>query len=140
MSEANKPLDVFRFIPVSGDGADLGSDKGARPAVFSYLKQIAANFWARIGRVRRASSSAMVGDPRTGAARRREYQALGIEAVIASGFPHPEEAYATRDQRSESLQPRRDARRVRCRRVQAGDRRRVIPSVGGRREPPAAPA
>ena len=93
MSEANKPLDVFWFIPVSGDGADLGSDKGVRPVVFSYLKQIAANFWARIGRVRRASSSAMVGDPKTGAARRREYQALGIEAVIASGFPHPEEAY-----------------------------------------------
>jgi len=93
MSEENKPLDVFWFIPVSGDGADLGSNKGVRPVVFSYLKQIAANFWARIGRVRRASSSAMVGDPRTGAARRREYQALGIEAVIASGFPHPEEAY-----------------------------------------------
>ena len=41
MSEANKPLDVFWFIPVSGDGAYLGSDKGARPADFSYLKQIA---------------------------------------------------------------------------------------------------
>ena len=41
MSEVNKPLDVFWFIPVSGDGAYLGSDKGARPADFSYLKQIA---------------------------------------------------------------------------------------------------
>jgi alkanesulfonate monooxygenase len=41
MSEANKPLDMFWFIPVSGDGAYLGSDKGARPADFSYLKQIA---------------------------------------------------------------------------------------------------
>ena len=28
MSEPNKPLDVFWFIPVSGDGAYLGSDKG----------------------------------------------------------------------------------------------------------------
>ena len=37
MSEVNKPLDVFWFIPVSGDGADLGSDKVARPAGFSYL-------------------------------------------------------------------------------------------------------
>jgi len=41
MSESNKPLDVFWFIPVSGDGAYLGSDRGARPADFSYLKQIA---------------------------------------------------------------------------------------------------
>ena len=37
----DKPLDVFWFIPVSGDGSYLGSDKGDRPADFSYLKQIA---------------------------------------------------------------------------------------------------
>ena len=35
MREVNKPLDVFSFIPVSGDGVYLGSDKGARPASFS---------------------------------------------------------------------------------------------------------
>ena len=36
-----KPLDVFWFIPVTGDGSYLGSDIGNRSADFSYLKQIA---------------------------------------------------------------------------------------------------
>ena len=41
MSSHDKPLDIFWFIPVSGDGSYLGTDKGNRPADFSYLKQIA---------------------------------------------------------------------------------------------------
>src|ERR1700684_1892181 len=36
-----KPLELFWFLPVSGDGAYLGSDKGNRSADFSYLKQVA---------------------------------------------------------------------------------------------------
>ena len=36
-----KPLDLFWFIPVSGDGSYLGSGAGYRPSEFSYLKQIA---------------------------------------------------------------------------------------------------
>ena len=39
------------------------------------------------------AGTALVGDPKTVAARLREYQALGIETVIASGYPHLEEAY-----------------------------------------------
>ena len=35
------PLDIFWFIPVTGDGSYLGSDVGTRPADFHYLKQIA---------------------------------------------------------------------------------------------------
>jgi alkanesulfonate monooxygenase len=34
-----------------------------------------------------------VGDPHTVAARIREYQALGIDTFILSGYPHLEEAY-----------------------------------------------
>lgn len=41
MSDATKPLDLFWFIPVSGDGRYLGAEKGHRPADFRYLKQIA---------------------------------------------------------------------------------------------------
>ena len=41
MTISSKPLDLFWFIPVSGDGAYLGTEKGHRPAEFSYLKQIA---------------------------------------------------------------------------------------------------
>ena len=36
-----KPLDFYWFIPVSGDGTYLGTEKGHRPADFDYLKQIA---------------------------------------------------------------------------------------------------
>jgi alkanesulfonate monooxygenase len=35
------PLDLFWFIPVSGDGSYLGSNIGHRPADFHYLKLIA---------------------------------------------------------------------------------------------------
>ena len=54
---------------------------------------IAPNLWAGVGLVRRGAGTALVGDPATVAQRLREYQALGIETVIASGYPHLEEAY-----------------------------------------------
>src|ERR1700685_1916886 len=41
MTATPNPLDIFWFIPVSGDGSYLGTDKGNRSADFSYLKQIA---------------------------------------------------------------------------------------------------
>jgi alkanesulfonate monooxygenase len=55
--------------------------------------EIAPNLWAGVGLVRRGAGTALVGDPATVAQRLREYQALGIETVIASGYPHLEEAY-----------------------------------------------
>ncbi|MGO9135095.1 MAG: LLM class flavin-dependent oxidoreductase, partial [Methylovirgula sp.] len=55
--------------------------------------EIAPNLWAGIGLVRRGAGTALVGDPATVARRLREYQALGIEVIIASGYPHLEEAY-----------------------------------------------
>lgn len=55
--------------------------------------EIAPNLWTGIGLVRRGAGTALVGDPATVAARLREYQALGIDTVIASGYPHLEEAY-----------------------------------------------
>jgi alkanesulfonate monooxygenase len=54
---------------------------------------IAPNLWAGVGLVRGGAGTALVGDPQTVAKRLREYQALGIETVIASGYPHLEEAY-----------------------------------------------
>lgn len=56
---------------------------------------IAPNLWAGIGLVRGGAGTALVGDPDTVAERLREYQALGIETIIASGYPHLEEAYQT---------------------------------------------
>jgi alkanesulfonate monooxygenase len=51
------------------------------------------NLWAGIGLVRHGVGTALVGSPQTVAARLREYQTLGIRTVIASGYPHLEEAY-----------------------------------------------
>ncbi|AOF94283.1 FMNH2-dependent alkanesulfonate monooxygenase [Sinorhizobium sp. RAC02] len=55
--------------------------------------EVSPNLWAGIGLVRSGAGTALVGSPKTVAARLREYQALGIDTVIASGYPHVEEAY-----------------------------------------------
>jgi len=55
--------------------------------------EIAPNLWAGVGLIREGAGTALVGDPTTVAARLREYQAIGAETVIASGYPHLEEAY-----------------------------------------------
>jgi alkanesulfonate monooxygenase len=55
--------------------------------------QVSPNLWAGVGLVRHGVGTALVGSPETVAERLREYQALGIQTIIASGYPHLEEAY-----------------------------------------------
>jgi alkanesulfonate monooxygenase len=55
--------------------------------------EIRPNLWAGVGLVRTGAATALVGGPPTVAQRLREYQAVGIDTVIASGYPHLEEAY-----------------------------------------------
>lgn len=55
--------------------------------------EISPNLWAGVGLVRGGAGTALVGDGPTVAARMREYQELGIETFILSGYPHLEEAY-----------------------------------------------
>ena len=55
--------------------------------------EVSPNLWAGIGLVRSGAGTALVGSPKTIAERLREYQDLGIDTVIASGYPHLEEAY-----------------------------------------------
>jgi alkanesulfonate monooxygenase len=55
--------------------------------------EVSPNLWAGIGLVRQGVGTALVGSPAVVAERIREYQALGIDTVIASGYPHLEEAY-----------------------------------------------
>ncbi|SEF27787.1 FMNH2-dependent alkanesulfonate monooxygenase [Variovorax sp. NFACC27] len=55
--------------------------------------EIAPNLWAGVGLVRGGAGTALVGDPKTVAARFEEYAALGLDKFILSGYPHLEEAY-----------------------------------------------
>ncbi|MBZ9654383.1 FMNH2-dependent alkanesulfonate monooxygenase [Phyllobacterium lublinensis] len=54
---------------------------------------VAPNLWAGVGLVRGGAGTALVGSPESVAARIREYQAIGIDTIIGSGYPHLEEAY-----------------------------------------------
>ena len=54
---------------------------------------VSPNLWAGVGLVRGGAGTALVGTPDQIAARLAEYQALGIDTVIGSGYPHLEEAY-----------------------------------------------
>ncbi|MFE0014431.1 FMNH2-dependent alkanesulfonate monooxygenase [Mesorhizobium sp. NPDC059054] len=54
---------------------------------------VGPNLWAGLGLVRGGAGTALVGSPDNVAARIREYQAIGIETIIASAYPHLEEAY-----------------------------------------------
>ncbi len=55
--------------------------------------EVSPNLWAGVGLVRGGAGTALVGSPETVAARIEEYRALGIDTLIASGYPHLEEAY-----------------------------------------------
>jgi alkanesulfonate monooxygenase len=55
--------------------------------------EVSPNLWAGIGMVRGNAGTALVGSPETVAERLEEYRALGIDTVIASGYPHLEEAH-----------------------------------------------
>ncbi|PWC44304.1 FMNH2-dependent alkanesulfonate monooxygenase [Azospirillum sp. TSO22-1] len=54
---------------------------------------IAPNLWAGVGLVRGGAGTALVGDPKTVADRLKEYQDIGIDTFVLSGYPHLEEAY-----------------------------------------------
>ena len=54
---------------------------------------VAPNLWAGVGLIRGGAGTALVGTPAQVAQRLREYQQVGIETVIGSGYPHLEEAY-----------------------------------------------
>jgi len=54
---------------------------------------VGPNLWAGVGLVRTGAGTALVGTPDQITERIREYQAVGIDTIIGSGYPHLEEAY-----------------------------------------------
>jgi alkanesulfonate monooxygenase len=55
--------------------------------------EVSPNLWAGVGLVREGAATALVGSPQTVAQRLREYQSLGVDTIIGSGYPNLEEAY-----------------------------------------------
>jgi alkanesulfonate monooxygenase len=55
--------------------------------------EVSPNLWAGVGLARSGAGTALVGDPKTVAARIKEYADLGIDIFVLSGYPHLEEAY-----------------------------------------------
>jgi alkanesulfonate monooxygenase len=55
--------------------------------------EISPNLWAGVGLVRGGAGTALVGDGETIARRLKEYEALGADTFVLSGYPHLEETY-----------------------------------------------
>lgn len=55
--------------------------------------EISPNLWAGVGLVRGGAGTALVGNPIQVAERIKEYESLGIDTFVLSGYPHLEEAY-----------------------------------------------
>ncbi|MBC2804182.1 FMNH2-dependent alkanesulfonate monooxygenase [Rhizobium ruizarguesonis] len=74
--------------------------------------EVSPNLWAGVGLVRAGAGTALVGSPKTVAARLREYQEIGIDTVIGSGYPHLEEAYRVAELLFPELGITRDQQRL----------------------------
>jgi alkanesulfonate monooxygenase len=57
--------------------------------------EVSPNLWSGVGLVRGGAGTSFVGSPEIIAERIHEYQELGVESFILSGYPHLEEAYRT---------------------------------------------
>lgn len=55
--------------------------------------EISPNLWAGVGLVRGGAGTALVGDGETIAERLKEYEAIGADTFVLSGYPHLEESY-----------------------------------------------
>lgn len=54
--------------------------------------EVSPDLWAGVGLVRGGAGTALVGDPQTIVKRLQEYQDLGVDTFVLSGYPHLEEA------------------------------------------------
>lgn len=59
--------------------------------------EVSPNLWAGIGLVRWGAGTALVGSPEIVLERMKEYEALGIDSFVLSGYPSLEEAHRVAD-------------------------------------------
>lgn len=86
-----KAQEVFKRMDSEGQRLMTSLHEGDH----NRLLEVSPNLWAGVGLVRTGAGTALVGDPDTVAARIKEYQVLGIDKFILSGYPYLEEAYTT---------------------------------------------
>lgn len=79
---------IFSRMDSTGQARMSALHGGSRDSL-----RIGPNLWAGVGLVRGGAGTALVGSPQQVADRIREYQALGIDNIILSGYPHLEEAH-----------------------------------------------
>jgi alkanesulfonate monooxygenase len=79
---------VFARMDSHGQARMKSLHAGSRESL-----EISPNLWAGVGLVRGGAGTALVGDAETVTERMREYESLGIDTFILSGYPHLEEAY-----------------------------------------------
>ncbi|WP_017729254.1 FMNH2-dependent alkanesulfonate monooxygenase [Halalkalibacterium ligniniphilum] len=79
---------VFQRFDSVGQRRMTELNNGSRESL-----EISPNLWAGVGLVRGGAGTALVGSAHSVAERIREYESLGIDTFILSGYPHLEEAY-----------------------------------------------
>jgi alkanesulfonate monooxygenase len=88
-------LDAATGDAIRGRSLDAASEGVRRQAEMRVAADaegyVEENLWTGIGRARSGCGAAIVGDPDQVLAKLRAYQALGIEALILSGYPHADE-------------------------------------------------
>lgn len=85
--DINRAMSAFAKMDSEGQRRMTALHGGRRDKL-----EVAPNLWAGVGLVRGGAGTALVGDPETVRARMQEYQDIGIESFVLSGYPHLEEA------------------------------------------------
>jgi alkanesulfonate monooxygenase len=83
--------DAIRSKSLDSQSAGVRRQAELRETASSNDGYVEENLWTGIGRARSGCGAAVVGDPDQVLAKLRAYEALGIKALILSGYPHLDE-------------------------------------------------
>lgn len=100
-SEGQRRMRALHKAPTLGTNVSSLPPGGALtprggPSAFGRSRvdlEISPNLWAGVGLARGGAGTALVGDGETIARRLKEYESIGADTFVLSGYPHLEEAY-----------------------------------------------